>query len=314
MVISKQGTSAGGEIVVVHQYTQKQVPQPHVYSGNYSAKIMVPLGGTEWLEQDMDFTGVETISFYKKALGAIGVYPYVEVKVDSDVVANSTVPYKSGGYISIETINVSQYEGTHTLRFNVVSNSTSQGLTIYLDTFGDYTQGTTGSAPLTIQFKDLSTKMEDTAHTSWAWDFTNDGTTDKTLQNPVFTYSSPGIYTVKLTATNAAGSDPEIKTGYITVGTVTPLPVANFTATPSTGTAPLTVQFNDTSTNTPTSWKWAYKNATSGWMQFNTTRNASYTFAAGTYDINLTATNAAGSDDEIKDRLYHGERRQMKRR
>jgi PKD repeat protein len=77
-------------------------------------------------------------------------------------------------------------------------------------------------------------------------------------------------------------------------------PVANFTATPRTGTAPLTVQFNDTSTNTPTSWKWAYKNATSGWTQFNTTRNASYTFAAGTYDINLTATNAAGSDDEIK--------------
>jgi PKD repeat protein len=102
-------------------------------------------------------------------------------------------------------------------------------------------------------------------------------------------------------ATNATtGSDTETKTGYVIVGTVTPPPVANFTATPRTGTAPLTVQFNDTSTNTPTSWKWAYKNATSGWMQFNTTQNPKYTFAAGTYDINLTATNAAGSDDEIK--------------
>jgi PKD repeat protein len=29
-------------------------------------------------------------------------------------------------------------------------------------------------------------------------------------------------------------------------------------------------------------------------------RNASFTFPAGTYDINLTATNAAGSDDELK--------------
>jgi PKD repeat protein len=84
------------------------------------------------------------------------------------------------------------------------------------------------------------------------------------------------------------------------VGTVTLLPVANFTATLKTGTAPLTVQFNDTSTNTPTSWKWAYKNSTSGWMQFNTTQNPKYTFPAGTYDINLTATNAGGSDVEIK--------------
>jgi PKD repeat protein len=35
-------------------------------------------------------------------------------------------------------------------------------------------------------------------------------------------------------------------------------------------------------------------------MQFNTTQNPKYTFPAGTYDINLTATNAGGSDDEIK--------------
>ena len=157
-----------------------------------------------------------------------------------------------------------------------------------------------GPAPLTIQFKDLSTKMEDTTHTSWAWDFQNDGSTDSTSQNPSFIYTANGTYTVKMTATNAGGSDSEIKTGYITVGTVTPPPVANFTATPRSGTPPLAVTFTDTSTNTPTSWKWAYKNATVGWTQFSTVQNPSYTFAAGTYDINLTATNAAGSDDEIK--------------
>jgi PKD repeat protein len=116
----------------------------------------------------------------------------------------------------------------------------------------------------------------------------------------LFNYTANGTYTVKMTATNVGGSDSETKTGYITVGTVTPPPVANFTATPKTGTAPLTVQFNDTSTNSPTSWKWAYKNATVGWTQFSTVRNASYTFPAGTYDINHTATNTAGSDDEIK--------------
>ena len=31
----------------------------------YSAKFSHPIGGTAWLEQDMDFTGVE-ISFFRK--------------------------------------------------------------------------------------------------------------------------------------------------------------------------------------------------------------------------------------------------------
>lgn len=80
-------------------------------------------------------------------------------------------------------------------------------------------------------------------------------------------------------------------------------PVAAFTnatATPRSGTAPLTVQFTDQSTNTPKSWRWSYKNATVGWTQFSTLQNPLYTFPAGTYDINLTATNDGGSDDEIK--------------
>ena len=189
--------------------------------------------------------------------------------------------------------------GPTPLKFNAVS-ATSGTFTVYLDDIEDYGPGTSGNAPLTVQFTDLSTKMEDTAHTSWAWDFQNNGSIDSTEQNPLFIYMANGTYTVKMTATNAGGSDSETKTGYITVGTVTPPPVANFTATPRTGTAPLAVQFNDTSTNSPTSWKWAFKNATVGWTQFSTVRNASYTFPAGTYDINHTATNTAGSDDEIK--------------
>jgi PKD repeat protein len=70
-----------------------------------------------------------------------------------------------------------------------------------------------GPAPLTVNFTDASTNTP----TSWAWDFDNSGSTDSTSQNPSNVYSTPGTYTVKLTATNATGSDDEIKTGYITV-------------------------------------------------------------------------------------------------
>ena len=57
---------------------------------------------------------------------------------------------------------------------------------------------------------------------SYSWDF-GDGNTS-TDQNPTHTYSSGGSYTVKLTATNANGSDVETKTNYIKVPIMDQLP------------------------------------------------------------------------------------------
>jgi PKD repeat protein len=72
---------------------------------------------------------------------------------------------------------------------------------------------TSGPAPLTVQFTDESTANP----TSWEWDFDNDGAVDSTEQNPTYEYSTAGTYSVKLTVSNAAGSDNEVKTEYITV-------------------------------------------------------------------------------------------------
>jgi len=145
-----------------------------------------------------------------------------------------------------------------------------------------------------VDFTDTSTNSP----TSWAWDVDNDGTTDYTTQNPQHIYSSAGTYTVNLTATNAGGSDTESKINYITVTSPVTPPVANFTASPTSGTAPLTVQFTDTSTNTPTSWAWDVNN--DGSTDY-TTQNPQHIYSsAGTYTVNLTATNAGGSDTESK--------------
>jgi PKD repeat protein len=72
---------------------------------------------------------------------------------------------------------------------------------------------TSGDSPLTVQFTDTSTNSP----TSWAWDFGDGDDTNATMQNPVHVYVSEGTYTVNLTATNAYGSDTEVKTDYITV-------------------------------------------------------------------------------------------------
>lgn len=81
-------------------------------------------------------------------------------------------------------------------------------------------------------------------------------------------------------------------------------PVADFSGTPVSGTAPLSVAFTDASTNTPTSWLWEKSSdGGSNWSNFAgtpTAQNPTEVFAAGTWAIRLTATNAGGSDGETK--------------
>jgi PKD repeat protein len=73
-------------------------------------------------------------------------------------------------------------------------------------------------------------------------------------------------------------------------------PVANFTANPTSGPAPLTVYFTDTSTNSPTSWAWTFGDGGTSPAQ-----HPSHQYlTADTYTVSLTATNAYGSDTETK--------------
>lgn len=63
------------------------------------------------------------------------------------------------------------------------------------------TNVTSGYAPLSVQFTDLSQNA-----ISRSWDFNNDGSIDSTDTNPVHTYLAQGTYTVNLTVSNANGS------------------------------------------------------------------------------------------------------------
>jgi hypothetical protein len=68
-------------------------------------------------------------------------------------------------------------------------------------------------------------------------------------------------------------------------------PVASFTESATSGTAPLTVQFTDTSTQSPTSWQWDFGDGST-----STQQNPSVTYAAeGTYTVTMRASNAAGT-------------------
>nr|WP_245859958.1 PKD domain-containing protein [Methanosarcina spelaei] len=137
--------------------------------------------------------------------------------------------------------------------------------------------------PVIVSFTDKSTGTP----TKWKWTF-GDGTTS-VQQNPIHKYSKAGKYTVTITVTNAAGSNTVTKTGYIQV---TAKPVAAFSASPTSGKAPLNVKFTDKSTGTPTKWQWNFGDGTT-----STKQNITHKYSkAGTYTVKLTVTNAAGSN------------------
>jgi PKD repeat protein len=80
-------------------------------------------------------------------------------------------------------------------------------------------------------------------------------------------------------------------------------PVANFSADNTTPCVGSTVTFTDMSAGTPTSWSWAISPASYTYVggTSSTSQNPQVQFsAAGPYTVTLTATNAYGTDDEVK--------------
>ena len=139
-----------------------------------------------------------------------------------------------------------------------------------------------GTAPLTVQFVDASSGSP----TAWSWSF-GDGSTS-TQQHPSHVYTSAGTYTARLTVSKA-GVTSSTTTRTITVtgssgGSLT----ASFIATPTSGTAPLTVQFIDASSGSPTSWSWSFGDGST-----STQQHPSHVYtSAGTYTARLTVSKA----------------------
>ncbi|MDI6876038.1 MAG: PKD domain-containing protein [Methanomicrobiales archaeon] len=216
-----------------------------------------PVGGNAWIEQDVDLTDVDEIRFWR--LQYAGTDRELQVLVDGTIVAryNET----SGTINRYETVDLSSYgfTGTHTLRFNSYCYGGTALFSLYLDDIEGYGTTTSGTAPLTVQFTDASTGDGITA---WAWDFENDGTVDSTDQNPSHVYDTPGTYTVKLTVTNAGGSDDEVKTDFISVSAA-PTPWTVDLVGASSYTMPNT-EFEALAAAHPVSWTDGSSNVWSG--------------------------------------------------
>ena len=147
---------------------------------------------------------------------------------------------------------------------------------------------TSGHAPFSVQFTDLSQNA-----TSRSWDFNNDGQSESNESSPVYVYAVPGTYTVNLTAINVNGTVS--KAVQIIAKNFKVYPVADFNANPTSGYAPLSVQFTDLS-QYATSRSWDFGDGTASIEQ-----NPMHTYsAAGTYTVNLKAGNENGTSPTPK--------------
>ncbi len=84
-----------------------------------------------------------------------------------------------------------------------------------------------GHPPLLVHFYDDSTVQTGStsaAISGWRWDFNNDGIVDSYVQNPIYTYNLPGLYSVRLTVISSAGQYHQLlKQDYIHVGNLPPI-------------------------------------------------------------------------------------------
>jgi len=156
---------------------------------------------------------------------------------------------------------------------------------------------TEGYAPFDAAFTDESS-IEPLPVAHWAWDFGDDGAS--AAQNPVHTFESPGVYTVALTVRNAAGSDTDTKTDYITVNSGVG-PTALFTANTTSGNCPLAVQFLDASlpgTSDIIDWHWDFGDGKTAVGE----QHPTHVYAEeGEYTVSLTVITAGGSDTLIRE-------------
>ncbi len=150
------------------------------------------------------------------------------------------------------------------------------------------TAGCTGTA---VAFTDKSTS--DTTFSTYLWDF-GDGNIS-TAANPSHTYQTPGVYSLRLTVTDAKGcSDTEVLPNAISISAG---PVVNYQLSDTAGCTPLLVQFTDQSSALAgiRTWRWSMGN---GGIAAGPNPMRVYS-NPGRYQVVLTVTDSIGCQSAL---------------
>ena len=221
-----------------------------------------------------------------------GCNPHVVSFTDNS--SNNTVSYSwefEGGTpnASTEQNPVIQYDsaGTYNVKLTVTNPQGMNTLeevdfiTVNPTPIADFTFTQNGTQ---VNFTNQSFAGE-----TYAWDF-GDGESS-TDENPIHNYPSSGTFIVTLVTSNTdCGSNTYVDTVSVTLE---PQALIGVVGSPI-GCAVFDVQFEDQSTNNPTSWSWTFPGGT---PDTSSMQNPMVTYdSVGTFDVTLIATNNLGSD------------------
>lgn len=153
---------------------------------------------------------------------------------------------------------------------------------------------TTGAAPLAVQVDASASFDPDGDPITYQWAFGDGSFANGMIAT--HTYAAAGQYTIRLTLTDADGKEA---TALLTVVVASneEAPVADFTASPSSGGTPLTVAFNGSASNDPNgtivTYFWSFGDGVTA-----TGVSPLHTYAAeGSYTAMLTVTDDDGLSD-----------------
>ncbi|HRQ38218.1 MAG TPA: PKD domain-containing protein [Chloroflexota bacterium] len=191
--------------------------------------------------------------------------------------------------VAKDPANIYSQPGVYTVTLTAANPGGSDTLvrSAYITVYGPPTASFTGApriglAPLTVTFNNSSTLAD-----SYLWDYGDGSTSTNSAPTHSYVYDTPGVYTVRLTAFNAYGSNTLTRNNYVQVYDP---PIPDFSAAPTVGAEPLVVQFTNLSQNA-TSYLWTFGDGST-----STAVSPAHTYQnSGIYTVTLRATNPGGS-------------------
>lgn len=189
--------------------------------------------------------------------------------------------------------------GTYTVQLTVTSpqgcvDSVSNTINIITTPITSFVPTSNlGCGPLPVNFANTTTGSYITSY-FWNFGYPSNGPFS-IQQNPgTINFPAPFLqdtsFIISLSATNQCGT-----TSYLDTIIVKPTPIASFGTSVSSGCSPLSVNFQNTSIGSPTSFIWSFGDGT-----FSTQSSPSHVFTTGindtTFNVMLIAINDCGSD------------------
>ena len=244
---------------------------------------------------DVNFSVIPNFNYSPTCLG--GIMSFTNMSENANLDSTWTWNFGDQQTQSIENpAHYYVYAGSYTVTLTAMSidgclSSASKDVVVNAIPVADFSsQQACIHTP--FQFTDNSTSANGSI-SKWEWTFDTLGT--DTVQNPVFTFDTTGIYSVNLVVYSEGCIDSVRKNV-----TVHQLPVPNFSYSPQYGNPPLDVAFTNL-TDLPGTYTWDFGDGSQG----SSSANPHHIYQdTGRFAIELIATTTFGCVDSITKNIY----------